>query len=171
MLVGEQPGDREDLRGPAVRGPGRDGCWTQRSSEAGIDRDDVYLTNVVKHFKWRAAGQAADPPQARPARVRACRPWLEAELAAVRPRSLVCLGATAAQALLGKDFRVTKERGKFVESPLAPLRDGDRASLVDPARARRHSRGRAHVVRPRPCDGGHGTRAAAVPTHVVVALR
>jgi uracil-DNA glycosylase len=120
MFVGEQPGDREDIEGAPFVGPaGR--ILDQALEDAGIDRGDVYVTNVVKHFKWRQ-GRGKRRLHQRPnaEEIGACRPWLEAELEAVRPKILVCLGATAAKALLGSGFRVTKERGKFVDSGLAP---------------------------------------------------
>jgi uracil-DNA glycosylase family protein len=122
MLVGEQPGDREDEEGRPFVGPA--GKLLDRAlREAGIDRDDVYLTNVVKHFKWTPAPRGKRRIHRKPDlhEVLACTPWLEAELDQVKPQVLVCLGATAAQALLGRSFRVTKERGRFVESTLAPL--------------------------------------------------
>jgi DNA polymerase len=90
-------------------------------AEVGIDRSRVYVTNAVKHFKWAAARQAAAPPEAELAEMTACRPWLDAELGWCSPRVLVCLGATAAQALLGRAFRVTKQRGLPVDSPLAEV--------------------------------------------------
>jgi uracil-DNA glycosylase len=120
MLVGEQPGDREDIEGTPFVGPaGR--ILDQALEDAGIDRAAVYVTNVVKHFKWRQ-GRGKRRLHQRPSaeEIGACRPWLEAELEAVRPRILVCLGATAAKALFGSSFRVTRERGKFVHSQLAP---------------------------------------------------
>lgn len=118
MLVGEQPGDREDKAGKPFVGPaGR--LLDEALEDAGIDRTQVYVTNVVKHFKWVARGKRRIHQKPSWAEVAACRPWLEAELAVVEPRVLVCLGATAAQALLGRQFRVTKERGRPVESDLA----------------------------------------------------
>jgi DNA polymerase len=118
MLVGEQPGDREDLAGKPFVGPA--GRLLDRAlADAGIDRGDAYVTNVVKHFKWEARGKRRIHKKPNLDEITACRPWLEAELAVVRPRALVCLGATAAQALLGKQFRVTQHRGEFVESDLA----------------------------------------------------
>ena len=120
MLVGEQPGDREDLEGRPFVGPaGR--LLDKALIEAGIDRDAAYLTNVVKHFKWEARGKRRIHQKPSWSEVAACRPWLDAELAVVRPTALVCLGATAAQALLGRQFRVTKERGRLLESALAPI--------------------------------------------------
>jgi DNA polymerase len=119
MLVGEQPGDAEDLAGHPFIGPA--GKLLDRAlEEAGIDRSVVYVTNVVKHFKWEPRGKRRIHAKPNAAEVGACRPWLETEIALVRPRVLVCLGATAAQALLGRAFKVTRMRGQFVESPLAP---------------------------------------------------
>jgi uracil-DNA glycosylase len=118
MMVGEQPGDREDVEGRPFVGPaGR--VLDKALEEVGIDRDLVYVTNVVKHFKWRPRGKRRIHQKPNLEEINACRPWLESELAAVQPRVLVCLGSTAAQALLGRQFRVTRERGRFVESPLA----------------------------------------------------
>jgi DNA polymerase len=114
MLVGEQPGDREDLAGRPFVGPaGR--ILDEALAEAAVARDDVYLTNVVKHFKWRARGKRRIHAKPSWSEVAACRPWLDAELAAVAPTVLVLLGATAAQALLGRDFRVTRQRGEAIE--------------------------------------------------------
>jgi DNA polymerase len=121
MLVGEQPGDQEDRAGHPFVGPA--GKLLDRAlEEAGIDRTEVYVTNVVKHFKWAASerGKRRIHKKPRGIEVQACRAWLDAELRVVRPRVLVCLGATAAQALLGKEFRVNRERGRLVESMLAP---------------------------------------------------
>jgi uracil-DNA glycosylase family protein len=120
MLVGEQPGDREDIEGKPFVGPAGK-LLDQALERAGIDRNQVYITNVVKHFKWRPRGKKRIHQKPNAEEIGACRPWLEGELAAVEPRVLVCLGATAAQALLGRTFRVTRQRGQFVESPLAPL--------------------------------------------------
>jgi uracil-DNA glycosylase len=118
MLVGEQPGDQEDRVGEPFVGPA--GRLLDRAlGEAGIDRRDAYVTNVVKHFKWEARGKRRIHKKPNLDEITACRPWLDAEIKVVRPTALVCLGATAAQALLGKQFRVTKERGRFVESDLA----------------------------------------------------
>jgi uracil-DNA glycosylase len=121
MMVGEQPGDQEDRAGRPFVGPaGR--ILDQALKEAGIDRAEVYVTNVVKHFKWSPAerGKRRIHKKPRNSEIQACRPWLDAELDAVRPKVLVCLGASAAQALLGKDFRVTRDRGKLIPSDLAP---------------------------------------------------
>jgi uracil-DNA glycosylase family protein len=122
MLVGEQPGDREDAEGHPFVGPS--GAVLDRGLEAaGITRADVYVTNLVKHFRWKPAPRGKRRIHRKPdlREQLACRPWLNAELEQVRPKVLVCLGATAAQALLGRSFRVTKERGRFVESDLAPF--------------------------------------------------
>jgi len=118
LLVGEQPGDQEDKQGRPFVGPaGR--VLDEALELAGIDRGRTYLTNAVKHFKWEARGTRRIHAKPTWSEQMACRPWLEAELAVVRPRVLVCLGATAAQSLLGKQFRVTKERGRWLESDLA----------------------------------------------------
>lgn len=122
MFVGEQPGDQEDRQGHPFVGPA--GRMLDRAlEEAGIDRDEVYVTNVVKHFKWAATqrGKRRIHKKPRHSEIEACRPWLEAELKVVQPRVLVCLGASAAQALLGKQFRVTRDRGKPIPSELAPF--------------------------------------------------
>lgn len=122
MFVGEQPGDVEDREGVPFVGPsGR--LLDTALREAGIDRADVYVTNAVKHFKWVRGERGKRRIHKKPndTEIRACRPWLEAEIALVKPRVIVCLGATAAQSLLGKDFRVTKERGKPMPSPLGPI--------------------------------------------------
>ncbi len=120
MLVGEQPGDREDRAGEPFVGPAGE-VLAKALVEAGIDRRSAYVTNVVKHFKWRQ-GRGKRRLHQRPnaEEVGACRPWLDAELSVVRPEVLVCLGATAAKALLGSKVRVTKDRGRFLESDLAP---------------------------------------------------
>jgi DNA polymerase len=118
VLIGEQPGDQEDQAGLPFVGPA--GHLLDRALErAGIARNDTYVTNAVKHFKWRPAGKRRlhEKPTAR--EVAACRPWLDAELDLLHPRVVVALGATAAQALLGKSFRVTQHRGEWIESPLA----------------------------------------------------
>jgi DNA polymerase len=119
VLVGEQPGDREDLEGRPFVGPsGR--LLDEALEEAGIDRSAAFVTNAVKHFKWQARGKRRIHQKPNAAEIAACRPWLDAELAVVRPDVLVCLGATAAQALLGRGFRVTRDRGRLVDSELAP---------------------------------------------------
>jgi uracil-DNA glycosylase len=118
MFVGEQPGDQEDRAGRPFVGPaGR--LLDEALVEAGIDRSRTYVTNAVKHFKWQARGKRRIHQKPNSAEMTACRPWLEAELAVVKPRVLVLLGATAAQSLLGRQFRVTQGRGKLLESDLA----------------------------------------------------
>jgi len=119
MLVGEQPGDQEDLRGRPFVGPAGqllDKCL----NEAGVDRKEVYVTNVVKHFSWEPRGKRRIHKKPNGVEIAACRPWLDAEIAAIKPHAIVCLGATAAQALIGRQFHVTESHGKFVDSPLAP---------------------------------------------------
>ena len=119
MMVGEQPGDAEDLAGHPFVGPA--GKLLDRAlEEAGIDRRLVYVTNVVKHFKWEPRGKRRIHSKPNGAEIAACRPWLETEILLVKPRVLVCLGATAAQALLGRAFKVSQQRGTFVPSTLAP---------------------------------------------------
>jgi uracil-DNA glycosylase len=120
MLVGEQPGDREDVEGHPFVGPA--GKVLDRALEdAGIERRDAYVTNVVKHFNFQERGRRRIHQKPSREHIAACRPWLDAELEQVRPEALVCLGATAAQALFGTQFRVTRQRGQPVESDLAPL--------------------------------------------------
>jgi uracil-DNA glycosylase family protein len=120
MLVGEQPGDVEDLRGHPFVGPA--GKLLDRALvEAGIDRAAVYVTNVVKHFKWEPRGKRRIHKKPNAGEITACRPWLDAEIAVVKPRAIVCLGATAAQALLGRTFKVTAHRGQPMASPLASI--------------------------------------------------
>ncbi len=118
MFVGEQPGDQEDRQGKPFVGPAGV-VFDKALAEAGIDRATTYVTNVVKHFKWTARGKRRIHAKPNWGEIAACRPWLDAELEVVSPRILVCLGATAAQALLGRQFRVTKQRGEPVDSPLA----------------------------------------------------
>ena len=119
MLIGEQPGDSEDLQGHPFVGPA--GQLLDRAlEESGIDRRRVYVTNVVKHFKWEPRGKRRIHAKPNGTEIAACRPWLETEIALIKPRVLVCLGATAAQALLGRAFKVSRQRGRFVPSPLAP---------------------------------------------------
>ena len=120
MFVGEQPGNDEDLAGRPFVGPaGR--ILAQALEQAGIDRRRAYITNAVKHFKWEPRGKRRIHAKPNSSEIGACRPWLEAELEVVQPRAVVCLGATAAQTLLGRSFRVTTQRGTFVDSPLAPI--------------------------------------------------
>jgi DNA polymerase len=120
MFVGEQPGNEEDLSGHPFVGPA--GKLLDRALvDAGIDRTAVYVTNVVKHFKWEPRGKRRIHKKPNAGEIAACRPWLDTEIALVQPRAIVCLGATAAQALLGRQFKVTAHRGEFIASPLAPL--------------------------------------------------
>jgi DNA polymerase len=119
MFVGEVPGDLEDRAGRPFVGPAGkllDRCM----EEAGLDRGRAYVTNVVKHFKWERVGKRRLHKRPNGGEIQACKPWLEAEIAVVQPTALVCLGATAAQALLGRDFRVSRSRGRFIPSNLAP---------------------------------------------------
>ena len=119
MLIGEQPGDYEDVAGKPFVGPA--GKIMDRAlDEAGIDRKEVYVTNAVKHFKWEPRGKRRIHQKPNSREVAACRPWLEAELRIVKPKLVVALGATAGQAIFGPSFRVTKERGKLLSSKLAP---------------------------------------------------
>ncbi|HEV7401174.1 MAG TPA: UdgX family uracil-DNA binding protein [Solirubrobacterales bacterium] len=120
MLVGEQPGDREDIEGEPFVGPAG-GILARALEAAEIDRKDVYLTNAVKHFKWRARGKRRLHQTPRAGEVEACKPWLEAELKAVQPTALLALGATAAKALFGSSVRVTRDRGRLIDSSLAPV--------------------------------------------------
>ena len=118
MLIGEQPGNQEDLEGKPFVGPAGK-LLDKALEEAGIDRSKVYVTNVVKHFKWEPRGKRRIHKKPNSAEIAACRPWLDGEIAIVKPKVIVCLGASAAQALLGYAFLVTKHRGEFVESSLA----------------------------------------------------
>src|SRR6267142_3480759 len=119
MLVGEQPGDYEDVAGKPFVGPAGK-IMDQALEEAGIDRSQVYVTNAVKHFKWEPRGKRRIHQKPNSREIAACRPWLEAELRLVKPKLLVCLGATAAQTVFGPSFRVTRDRGKVLQSDLAP---------------------------------------------------
>jgi uracil-DNA glycosylase len=120
MLIGEQPGDREDMAGAPFVGPA--GELLNRALEAaGIDRQVVYVTNVVKHFKFEPRGKRRIHKRPNAGEIAACRPWLDTEIRLVKPEAIVCLGATAAQALLGREFKVTAHRGEAVQSPLAPF--------------------------------------------------
>jgi uracil-DNA glycosylase len=119
-MVGEQPGDEEDRQGHPFVGPA--GKLLNRALEdAGIDRSQVYVTNAVKHFKFEERGKRRLHKKPRMSEIKACNPWLEAEMSIIKPEVIVCLGATAAQALLGAKYRLTQERGRFVEHRLAPL--------------------------------------------------
>jgi uracil-DNA glycosylase len=121
MFVGEQPGDREDLTGRPFVGPAGN-LLDEALAQAGIDRAEVYVTNVVKHFKWTPSdrGKRRIHKKPRYSEILACRPWLDAEIRVVKPQILVCLGATAAQTLLGKGFSVNRQRGQLIPSTLAP---------------------------------------------------
>jgi len=119
MLVGEQPGDKEDLSGKPFVGPA--GALLDKALvAAGIDREKVYVTNAVKHFNWEPRGKRRIHKKPNAMHIAACRPWLDAEIEAVKPRVVVCLGATAAQALLGRTFKVTQRRGELISSDIAP---------------------------------------------------
>src|ERR1700733_8154950 len=122
MFVGEQPGDQEDLAGRPFVGPAGK-LLDQALEQAGVDRAKVYVTNVVKHFKWIAAtrGKRRIHKKPRYSEINACRPWLDAELRVLKPQILVCLGSTAAQSLLGRELSVTRQRGQLIDSPLAPF--------------------------------------------------
>jgi DNA polymerase len=151
MLVGEQPGDREDVEGKPFVGPAGE-ILSRALDEAGLDAAGIYLTNAVKHFKWRSRGKRRLHQTPRAGEMEACKPWLEAEIEAVKPQALLALGATAAKSLFGPSVRVTRDRGQLIESSLAPvaaltmhpsailrLRDHDEreeafASLVDDLR-------------------------------------
>jgi len=118
MLVGEQPGDKEDLAGRPFVGPA--GALLDKAlDEAGIDRARVYVTNVVKHFKWEPRGKRRIHKKPNAIEIAACMPWLQSEIDAVKPRAIICLGSTAAQAIISPKFKVTIQRGQFVKSPLA----------------------------------------------------
>jgi DNA polymerase len=119
MLVGEQPGDYEDVAGKPFVGPAGK-IMDQALEEAGIDRSQVYVTNAVKHFKWEPRGKRRIHQKPNSREIAACRPWLEAELRIVKPKLVVAMGATAAQTIFGPAFRVTRERGKVLSSKLAP---------------------------------------------------
>jgi uracil-DNA glycosylase family protein len=119
VLVGEQPGDQEDLQGAPFVGPAGE-VLDRALAKIGLDRRSVYITNIVKHFKWEARGKRRIHQTPRANEIQACRPWLEAELTFVKPRVIVCLGSTAAQALIGPQFRITRSRGEFYRSRWAP---------------------------------------------------
>src|SRR5206468_7332698 len=120
MFIGEQPGNQEDLQGRPFVGPAGN-LLDKALEEAGIDRSRVYVTNVVKHFKWEPRGKRRIHKKPNAAEINACRPWLEAEVQVIKPRAIICLGSTAAQAVIGPKFKVSTQRGTFVKSPLAPL--------------------------------------------------
>jgi uracil-DNA glycosylase len=119
MFVGEQPGDQEDLQGRPFVGPAGK-LLDSALEEAGIDRTKTYVTNAVKHFSWEPRGKRRIHKKPNGTEIAACRPWLDSEIALLKPQVIVCLGATAAQVLLGRDFRVTKSRGELMESTMAP---------------------------------------------------
>jgi DNA polymerase len=120
IFVGEQPGDKEDLAGKPFVGPAGN-LLDKALVEVGIDRSQVYVTNAVKHFKWEPRGKRRIHKKPNAMEIAACRPWLDAEIFVLKPQVIVCLGATAAQALLGRDFRVTQHRGELLRSSLAPF--------------------------------------------------
>jgi uracil-DNA glycosylase len=120
MFVGEQPGHQEDLEGQPFVGPAGE-LLNSALEEAGIDRRKTYVTNAVKHFKWEPRGKRRIHKKPNAAEIAACRPWLDAEICVLKPEVIICLGATAAQALLGRDFRVTQHRGELMKSSLAPF--------------------------------------------------
>jgi uracil-DNA glycosylase len=120
MFVGEQPGDQEDIQGRPFVGPAGK-LLDKALAEAGIDRKDIYVTNAVKHFKWEPRGKRRIHKKPNSMEITACKPWLDAEIDALQPQIIVCLGATAAQALLGRQFKVTAQRGEWVPSELAPF--------------------------------------------------
>ncbi|HEY8133546.1 MAG TPA: UdgX family uracil-DNA binding protein [Thermoanaerobaculia bacterium] len=120
MFIGEQPGNQEDLQGKPFVGPAGN-LLDKALAEAGIDRSKVYVTNVVKHFKWEPRGKRRIHKKPNAVEINACRPWLEAEIRVVQPRVIICLGSTAAQAILGPKFRVSTQRATFVPSTLAPF--------------------------------------------------
>lgn len=138
MMIGEQPGDQEDLQGKPFIGPA--GKMLDKAlQEAAVDRAQVYLTNAVKHFKFEERGKRRIHGKPNAGEIAACRPWLEAEAALIHPELIVCLGATAAQALFGKDFRITRDRGRILEHPwaksaLATLHPSALLRQPDPAR-------------------------------------
>jgi uracil-DNA glycosylase family protein len=120
MFVGEQPGDQEDIQGRPFVGPAGK-ILDKALEEAGIDRKEVYVTNAVKHFKWEPRGKRRIHKKPNSLEITACKPWIEAEIEALHPDVIVCLGATAAQSLLGRQFKVSVQRGQWIESPLAPF--------------------------------------------------
>ena len=123
MFIGEQPGNSEDLEGRPFVGPAG-GLLDKALEAAGIERSQVYVTNVVKHFKWEPRGKRRIHKKPNATEIMACRPWLDAEIRVIKPRAIICLGSTAAQAVIGPKFRVSIDRGKFVNSPLAQFVTG-----------------------------------------------
>ena len=120
VFVGEQPGDQEDIQGRPFVGPAGK-ILDKALEEAGINRDEVYVTNAVKHFKWEPRGKRRIHKKPNTMEITACKPWVEAEIDVIKPDVVVCLGATAAQSLLGRDFKVSTQRGMWIPSPLAPF--------------------------------------------------
>ena len=120
MMVGEQPGDKEDLQGRPFVGPAG-GILDKALAAAGIDRNDVYVTNIVKHFKWEPRGKRRIHKKPNAIEISACRPWLEAEIRVVQPEVVVLLGATAAQGIMGRNFRLTQHRREWLQSSIAPF--------------------------------------------------
>jgi uracil-DNA glycosylase family protein len=118
MFVGEQPGDQEDIQGRPFVGPAG-GVLDKALAAAGIDRKEVYVTNAVKHFKWEPRGKRRIHKKPNMTEITACKPWVEAEIDVLKPEVIVCLGATAAQSLLGREFKITAQRGEWISSPLA----------------------------------------------------
>jgi DNA polymerase len=165
MLVGEQPGDYEDRAGEPFVGPA--GKLLDRAlADAGIDRSRTYVTNAVKHFKWVPRGKRRIHSKPSSMEIAACHPWLEREIELVAPEILVCLGATAAQALLGKSFRVTKQRGEFVASNWAPrvmATIHPSALLRAPDEATRHAEYERFVADLRKAGAVLGSRAPREP--------
>lgn len=130
MMVGEQPGDKEDLQGRPFVGPA--GAILDKAlAAAGIDRNDIYVTNIVKHFKWEPRGKRRLHKKPNALEISACRPWLDAEISVIKPEVVVLLGATAAQGILGNQFRVTKQRGQWLQSRIAPLVMANSAPFID----------------------------------------
>jgi DNA polymerase len=120
MLVGEQPGDQEDIQGRPFVGPAGK-ILDKALAEAGIERKEIYVTNAVKHFKWEPRGKRRIHKKPNSMEIAACKPWIDAEIDVLHPAVIVCLGATAAQSLLGRQFKVSTQRGVWVPSPLAPF--------------------------------------------------
>lgn len=159
MLVGEMPGDQEDEQGQPFVGPAGQ-LLNEMVTEVGLAKDDLYVTNVVKHFRWEERGKRRLHKKPAQRHIDACKPWLEAELFLVQPALVVCLGATAAQALLGKDFRLTKQHGKVILNHFSPPTIATyhpSAILRAPDKARRHEMRQMFVD-----DLGHAVRKTAL---------
>jgi uracil-DNA glycosylase len=155
LLIGEQPGDREDTAGEPFVGPAGGVLWACLA-EAGVERSSVYVTNAVKHFKFEQRGKRRIHQKPNWSELAACRPWLDAEIEVVRPRVIVCLGATAAQSLLGKSFRVTRQRGEAIGAD--PLAEWIVATIHP-----------SSILRQRDDDARHAEREAFVADLKVVA--